>query len=214
MPEELATVWRDWQEELPYITNHPVPRCYYHPGKVRRHTQIHGFADASNVAYGGVAYLRTLYEDTTVTVNIILAKMKVAPLSPSGTTPRLELCGVQMLSKLLITAMEALDIPLQDVFARSDSTFILCWLHMPQERMNTYVSNRQCPGSQQNTGDMFLLPPTQQIWPVKAWVQRKSQSQDYGGRDRNGSYSAQKDGPPGQTGGGRTVICQSSGQSS
>ena len=135
---KLGNTWRDWQEELPYITNHPVPRCYYHPGKVRRHTQIHGFADASNIAYGGVAYLRTLYEDTTVTVNIIL---KVAPLSPPGTTPRLELCGAQVLSKLLITAVEALDIPLQNVFAWSDSTIVLCWLHMPPETMNTYVSN-------------------------------------------------------------------------
>ena len=80
VPEKLATVWRDWQEEPPFITNHPVPRCYYHPGKVRRHTQIHGFSDASNVAYGGVAYLRTLYEDTTITVNVIIAKTR-SPLS-------------------------------------------------------------------------------------------------------------------------------------
>ena len=140
--EDLAAVWRNWQTELHYITEHPIPRFYYHPDKIKMQVQLHGFSDASNLAYGGVVYLRTLYQDTTVTVSLINAKTKVAPLSPVGTTPRLELCGAQVLSKLLITAMEALDIPLQDVFAWSDSTIVLCWLYMPPERLNTYVSNR------------------------------------------------------------------------
>ena len=142
VPEELASIWRDWQAELHHITEYPIPRCYYHLTRRKRQTQLHGFADASNLAYGGVVYMRTLYQDATVSVSIVLAKTKVAPLSPPGTTPRLELCGAQVLSKLLITAMESLDIPLQDVFAWSDSTIVLCWLYMPPERMNTYVSNR------------------------------------------------------------------------
>ena len=110
-------------------------------------------ADASNVAYGGVVYIRTLYEDATVSVGLVHAKTMVAPLSPAGTTPRLELCGAQVLCKLLVTAMTALDIPLQDVFARSDSTIILCWLHMPPDQLNTYVSNR--------VGDILTRVPAQ-----------------------------------------------------
>ena len=141
VPEELAAVWRSWQAELSSITEHPIPRCYFHLEK-KRHVQLHGFSDASNVAYGGVVYLRTLYQDTSVSVSIVHAKTKVAPLSPPGTTPRLELCGAQVLSKLLVTAMESLDITLQEVFAWSDSTIVLCWLHMPPEQMNSYVSNR------------------------------------------------------------------------
>ena len=140
--EEQASIWRDWQVELHHITEYPIPRCYYHLTRRKRQTQLQGFADASNLAYGGVVYMRTLYQDATVSVSIVLAKTKDVPLSPPGTTPRLELCGAQVLSKLLITAMESLDIPLQDVVAWSDSTIVLCWLHMPPERMNTYVSNR------------------------------------------------------------------------
>ena len=75
-------------------------------------------------------------------VSIVHAKTKVAPISLAGTTPRLELCGAQILSKLLTTAMKSLDIPIQDVYAWCDSTIVLCWLYMPPERLSTYVSNR------------------------------------------------------------------------
>ena len=82
-------------------------------------------------------YLRVFYQDTLITVSIVHAKTKVAPISPAGTTPRLELCGAQILSKLLTTAMKSLDIPIQDVYAWCDSTIVLCWLYMPPERLNT-----------------------------------------------------------------------------
>ena len=100
VPESLAAVWRSWTDELHYITDHPIARCYYSPDKTRLHNQLHGFSNASNVAYGGVVYVMTLYKDTTVSVSMVLAKTKVAPISPAGTTPRLELCGAQILSKL------------------------------------------------------------------------------------------------------------------
>ena len=105
VPESLAAVWRSWMDELHYITDHPIARCYYSPDKTRLHNQLHCFSDASNVAYGGVVYVRMLYKDTTVSVSMVLAKTKVAPISPAGTTPRLELCGAQIPSKLLQTAM-------------------------------------------------------------------------------------------------------------
>ena len=90
----------------------------------------------------GVVYLRTMYQDTSTSVSLVCSKTKVAPLSPPGTTPRLELCGAQVLSKLLVTVMKAIDIPLQDTYAWSDSTIVLCWLNMPPERLSTYVGNR------------------------------------------------------------------------
>ena len=72
-----------------------------------------------------------------ITVSIVHAKAKVAPISPAGTTPRLELCGTQILSKLLTTAMISLDVAIQDVYAWCDFTIVLCWLYMPPERLST-----------------------------------------------------------------------------
>lgn len=142
VPDDIANAWRSWQDELPYIANHPIPRHYFRADKQRVQTQLHGFSDASNVAYGGVVYLRTMYQDTSTSVSLVCSKTKVAPLSPPGTTPRLELCGAQVLSKLLVTVMKAIDIPLQDTYAWSDSTIVLCWLNMPPERLANYISNR------------------------------------------------------------------------
>ena len=81
-------------------------------------------------------YVRTLYEDTTISVSLVISKSRVAPISPTSTIPRLELCGAQVLSKLLDVVKESLDVALQDVFAWSDSIIVLCWLHMPPGRLN------------------------------------------------------------------------------
>ena len=81
VPEEISTAWRTWQAEQQCITNHPIPRCYYDVTKEKRSIQLHGFSDASNAAYGGVVYARTMYQDTTVSVSLVISKTKVAPIS-------------------------------------------------------------------------------------------------------------------------------------
>ena len=216
VPDHLTTVWRNWINELHYITGHPIPRCYYHPDKRKLHNQLHGFSDASNVAYGGVVYIRTLYEDTTVSVSLVHAKTKVAPISPVGTTPRLELCGAQVLSKLLEIAMTALNIPLQDVFAWSDSTIVLCWLHMPPDRLNTYVSNR--------VGDILSRVSAPGGTSPQRRIQLTSHPEDSaprilstlssGGKAQNGYPRAPRRGLQGPTGGGKTTTYPSSEQPS
>ena len=100
VPDELAKHWMSWRTELPELTNHPLPRCYFSSGQPRHIVQLHGFADASKAAYGGVIYLRTVYQDTTTEVALVMAKSRVAPLK-QYTIPRLELCGALTLSKML-----------------------------------------------------------------------------------------------------------------
>ena len=85
-------------------------------------------------------YLRTLYEDADVSVTLLYSKTRVAPISKS-TTPRLELCGAQLLSKLLIHVAKALKVPVSNIYAWSDSTIVLCWLSTPTTRLKSYVHN-------------------------------------------------------------------------
>ena len=110
-------------------------------GKEVRSLQLHGFSDASDSAYAGVVYLRAVYTDTTVSTILLLAKTKVTLISGS-TTPRKELNGAQLLSKIVITVANVLSIPLSDVYAWSDSTIVLCWLSMSLTRLKSYVCNR------------------------------------------------------------------------
>ena len=77
-----------------------VPR-YYH---IHQHTpitlQIHGFSDASEKAYAAVVYLRTVYSNGMVSTCILTSKTRVAPMKKQ-TTPRLELLGATILSRLV-----------------------------------------------------------------------------------------------------------------
>lgn len=116
IPEHLEVEWRVWKGELHLITEHAIPRCYQMLGKVVRSRQLYGFCDASQLAYAGVVYLRLLYTDDTVTTRLITSKTKVAPLKVM-TIPRLELCGAQLLSKLLRSTRADLGMDVGDVFA-------------------------------------------------------------------------------------------------
>ncbi len=86
--------------DLPLIANHPIDRRLTKstiPAEVR---SLHGFADASELAYGVAIYLRTVHRDTTVSTTLLYAKARVAPLSTTSI-PRLELVAAHLLSKLL-----------------------------------------------------------------------------------------------------------------
>ncbi|KAL0153648.1 hypothetical protein M9458_051013, partial [Cirrhinus mrigala] len=64
LPSELQRAWTAWEEELKYLPQVTLPRCYnpsYMDHSDVRH-EIHIFSDASEKAYGAVAYL--LSEDT------------------------------------------------------------------------------------------------------------------------------------------------------
>ena len=51
-----------------------IPRWYFDPEKHPVSIQLHGFSDASEHAYAAVLYLRTLYSDGSVTVNLVAFK--------------------------------------------------------------------------------------------------------------------------------------------
>ena len=61
VPESIARAWKDWRDDLPLITAHPIPCYHLVRGKEVRSLQLHGFSDAPNYAYAGVVYLRASY---------------------------------------------------------------------------------------------------------------------------------------------------------
>ena len=102
---------------------------------------LHGFSDASSVAYGGVVYLRSVTLYTTVTICLLTTKSKLAPIKKQ-TIPRLELCGAQVLSKLLFQSAKDLGIPINSVYAWSDSAVVLGWMKTSPDKLKTYVFHR------------------------------------------------------------------------
>ena len=73
--------------------------------------------------------------------SLVMSKTKVSPIKWLSI-PRLELCGAEVLSRLLQHVKEVLQVPMSDIFAWTDSTIVLSWLVGNPKRFKTYVGNR------------------------------------------------------------------------
>ncbi len=141
VPPAIAESWERWRRELPMLASKLIPRCYY-PRNVRVvSVQLHGFSDASEVAYAAVAYLRVVDSSERVYVSLIMSKTKVAPIKRLSI-PRLELCGANLLASLIHRVRGVLNIPLSNIYAWTDSTVVLHWLSGNPRRFKTFVGNR------------------------------------------------------------------------
>ena len=141
IPTELEGIWSAWKEELPQLTQQAVPRRLSQSEQEVIDRQLHSFCDTSTAAYGGVIYIRKLHADTSVSIALITAKTRVAPLS-GLTIPRLELCGALLLSKLLTVAAADLNIPTNHIYAWSDSSVVLGWLNKTPTKSPVFIANR------------------------------------------------------------------------
>ena len=161
LPKHLLGTWNSLLNELKCLNNVKIPRCYFRSRPVR--FEIHGFSDASNRAYAGVVYIRSLYEDGGVDVRLVASKTRVAPLKRQ-TIPRLELLGALILARL-INSLDLTEGNVKTVYW-TDSTTTLCWIknekpwkqyvqHRVDEirKLTSKSDWRHCPGKQ-NPADL------------------------------------------------------------
>ncbi|XP_062541793.1 uncharacterized protein LOC134209775 [Armigeres subalbatus] len=87
---ELYQSWQQFREALIQINKVKIPRCTIPYGVTA--IEIHGFSDASLVAYGAVIYVRCILPNDTITVNMLCSKSKVFPIAEMSI-PRKELLG-------------------------------------------------------------------------------------------------------------------------
>ena len=141
IPTSLQTEYALWKQQLHSLNDRQVPRCYYRVNATPISIQLHGFSDASEKAYSAVVYARSTYANHLPLVTLVSAKTKVAPLK-TLSVPRLELCGADLLAKLLTNVRQALDLPTECITAWSDSTIVLSWLDGSPKHYCTFVGNR------------------------------------------------------------------------
>ena len=72
-------------------------------------------------------YLRVTDSNGSVQVVLVMSKTKVAPIKRL-TIPRLELCSAHLLADLLYHIKQVFDIPLDQVYAWTNSIIVLSWL--------------------------------------------------------------------------------------
>ncbi|GFW11740.1 uncharacterized protein TNCV_43751 [Trichonephila clavipes] len=102
--------------------------------------ELHGFADASSLAYAAAIYCRQKHNGK-IKVQLLVSKTKVAPVK-QVSIPRLKLCGAHLLSKLFKSVLRTLKHYTFDVFAWTDSKIVLSWLSSHPRKWKTFVANR------------------------------------------------------------------------
>ena len=105
--------------------------------------ELHGFGDASNVAFGAVVYIRSVKKSGEVSINLIASKTRLAPLK-SDTIPRLELMAALLLARLMTSVREALQstIKIDKVVCWLDSQIVLWWIFGVEKEFRTFTQNR------------------------------------------------------------------------
>ncbi|XP_005167247.1 uncharacterized protein [Danio rerio] len=142
-PESLRIQWRQWEAELANLHTVEIPRAYIPPCADTEGMQrtIHIFCDASERAYGSVAYLCTLDQHNQTHVAFVMARSRVAPRKQISM-PRLELCGALTGAQLAKLLSKELSIPARDVVLWTDSTTVLSWLKSDSCRYKVFVGTR------------------------------------------------------------------------
>ncbi|XP_076661059.1 uncharacterized protein LOC143364822 [Halictus rubicundus] len=139
LPVNIHTVWDNFESDLRQLDNVEFNR--FVRLKNAKRTELHGFCDASEKAYGACLYVRTISQSGIIRSSLLCAKSRVAPLSQI-TLARLELCSAALLTTLLRSVQKALIHNIDEIFCWTDSTIVLNWLHKQPSTLKTFVANR------------------------------------------------------------------------
>ena len=122
-----------------------LKRHYFHGRSTAdlRSVQLHGFADASEKAYGAVVYLRIETTTGTVFTQLVSSKTRVAPMN-GETIPRLELLGALVLARLVNTVLAAFygTLKVDSIHCWLDSQIALWWIWGVSREFKQFIQNR------------------------------------------------------------------------
>ncbi|XP_062553177.1 uncharacterized protein LOC134218260 [Armigeres subalbatus] len=138
LPTKLQEEWKAFHNTLHLLSEVRVPRFVSLPNAVN--LQFHFFADASQVANGSCCYVRA-ETNGGVSVQLLTAISKVAPLSSRHSIARLELCAARLSTQLFEKVVFALKMS-PPAYFWTDSTTVLHWLRSPPSRWKAFVANR------------------------------------------------------------------------
>lgn len=135
----LSDRWLQFKGDLQNLNSIKIPRQVISTNHLT--IEFHGFADASEKAYGCCIYVRCQNSSMQFTSKLVCAKSKVAPLKRL-TLPRLELCSAYLLAQLTEKVRNAMKINFDKIYLWSDSTIALCWIRGCPSRWKSFVANR------------------------------------------------------------------------
>lgn len=99
------------------------------------------FSDASEAAYGSVAYLHTVDSNGQVHVSFVMARSRVAPRRQI-TVPCLELCAALTGAQLARMLQTELTLPLHCLVMWTDTTTVVTWLQSESCQYKIFIAHR------------------------------------------------------------------------
>ncbi|XP_055584794.1 uncharacterized protein LOC129737659 [Uranotaenia lowii] len=152
LDSSTATVKTRYEDFLEYRRNlialesFSVPRWTGYLNNLTS-VELHGFCDASEAAYGACIYLRCTSDKGSITVRLVTAKSKVAPLEDLArrkkkqSIPRLELSSALLLAHLYDKLRQSIPFTISAYFW-TDSMIVKYWLASLPSRWQSFVGNR------------------------------------------------------------------------
>ncbi|XP_062703682.1 uncharacterized protein LOC134286125 [Aedes albopictus] len=131
--------WQQLKKTLPKLASLTIPRQAIPSNPV--HLELHGFSDASNLAYGCAVYAYCIDEKNRISMNLLCAKSRVAPMK-DVTLPRKELLGAKLLAELMKRVISIIPTHVQRTYYWCDSQVVLAWIHSSVPHSEVYVRNR------------------------------------------------------------------------
>ncbi|XP_045504751.1 uncharacterized protein LOC123701362 isoform X1 [Colias croceus] len=140
VPADIASCWQKFIDSLLYINHIRVPRCIVCDDSAI--IELHSFSDASSYAYSACVYVKSVSYNNNVSVHLLTAKSRVAPLKQT-TVPRLELCGALLAAKLVDKVKSSLRLHINNCIYWCDSTIVLGWIKSSKTHLlKPFVFNR------------------------------------------------------------------------
>jgi hypothetical protein len=138
--EDLKTSWTIILNQLHLLNQIRIPRKVIESYPYKS-LEIHGFSDASQVAYGCCVYVRVIDANGKISGKLLCAKSRVAPLKTISIS-RLELAAAVLLARLISNIQDIIKIKVDTVHYWTDSTIVLAWLTRSPGSFKTFVANR------------------------------------------------------------------------
>ena len=141
VPEEMQRTWRGLMKEAVAVEPLDFPRSL-RTERCQSVPEVIGFWDGSDVAYGCVVYIRWPTDDPEVWhTSIMSSKSRVTPRA-GCTTPRAELCGLVMLTRLVKTIVTSMEPAPSRITLCGDSTCTISACELNCASLQPFFSNR------------------------------------------------------------------------
>ena len=160
LPDDVKAKAMQWYEDFSKLSAITVPRCLRLPNpEIAVSSELHIFGDASQDAYGAVAYLRHSYQSGAVSCRLVGAKGKVAPIA-SMSIPRLELSAAVVGAHLGTSVADVLSIPVMDICFWTDSMNVLWWVRNRSRQFKPFIANRVSEIQERSQPSQWYHVPT------------------------------------------------------